>query len=61
MGERIVFELARLGDSGSWSILISTASTQVYPSLRVTVGNVERDRLVVEFPESRIPKTSLDE
>ena len=55
----MVLTLARLGGRGSSSIVISTASPQVYLCrLRVCVGDVQQDEFASVFPVRSVPKTS---
>ena len=55
----VVLTLARLGGRGSSSIVISTASPQVYLCrLRVCVGDVQQDEFASVFPVRSVPKTS---
>ena len=50
--------LARLGGKGTWPVVISTASSQMYLRLQVCMGDVQQDGLNPVFPVWSVPKSS---
>ena len=54
----LMLTLARLGGKGTWPVVISTASSQMYLRLQVCMGDVQQDGLVSVLPVRSVPKTS---